>query len=146
MVASTKRTRRSHSAGNWGRNRVRAFSDPRTGIIQIEWREEGRRRTRSLGHRDWARAKGQADQFAAGFFRAQLLDGADTHAGPLAAEALVDTSGEEVKPTAGELSRRDDGDAVTRFLRAFGRSRDAGTSATPSLALRPLGIQRSKTT
>ena len=36
MVASTKRTRRSHSAGNWGRNRVRAFSDPRTGIIQIE--------------------------------------------------------------------------------------------------------------
>ena len=45
MTAGTKRSRRSYSAGEWGRNRVRIFSDPRTGLIQIEWREDGRRLT-----------------------------------------------------------------------------------------------------
>ena len=34
------------------RNRVRVFPDPKTGLFQIEWRENGRRLTRSLGHRD----------------------------------------------------------------------------------------------
>ncbi len=57
MMARTKRDRRSYSAGEWGRNRVRVFPDPKTGIFQIEWRENGRRLTRSLKHRDWARAK-----------------------------------------------------------------------------------------
>ena len=42
------------------------FPDPRTGLIQIEWREGGRRLTKSLGHRDWDRAKRQADAVAAG--------------------------------------------------------------------------------
>ncbi len=62
-----KRSRRSYGAGEWGRNWMRIFPDPRTGYFQIEWRENGRRLTRSLGHRDWARAKRQADEFAAGF-------------------------------------------------------------------------------
>ena len=70
MMARTKRSRRSYGAGEWGRNRVRIFPDPKTGIFQIEWRENGRRRTRTLKHRDWARAKRQADQFAAGFIDA----------------------------------------------------------------------------
>ncbi len=69
-MARTKRSRRSYGAGEWGRNRVRIFPDPKTGIFQIEWRENGRRLTRSLKHRDWARAKRQADQFAAGFIDA----------------------------------------------------------------------------
>ena len=63
----TKRSRRSYGAGEWGRNRVRVFPDPKTGLYQIEWRENGRRLTRSLKHRDWARAKRQADEVAAGF-------------------------------------------------------------------------------
>ena len=46
---------------------MRVFPDPKTGLLQIEWRENGRRLTRSLKHRDWARAKRQADEFAAGF-------------------------------------------------------------------------------
>ena len=66
-MARTKRSRRSYGAGEWGRNRVRIFPDPKTGNFQIEWRENGRRLTRSLGHRDWARAKRQADEAAAGF-------------------------------------------------------------------------------
>ena len=59
MMARTKRSRRSYGAGEWGRNRVRIFPDPKTGLFQIEWRENGRRLTRSLKHRDWRRAKRQ---------------------------------------------------------------------------------------
>ena len=44
MMARTKRSRRSYGAGEWGRNRVRVFPDPKTGLFQIEWREDGRRR------------------------------------------------------------------------------------------------------
>ena len=63
----TKRSRRrSYSAGERGRNRVLVFPDPGTGLIRIEWREGGRRLTKSLGHRDWDRAKRQADAVAAG--------------------------------------------------------------------------------
>ena len=65
-MARTKRSRRSYGAGEWGRNRVRVFPDPKTGLYQLEWRENGRRLTRSLGHREWVRAKRQADEFAAG--------------------------------------------------------------------------------
>ena len=53
-MARTNRRRRSYSAGEWGRNRVRVFPDPRTGIMQVEWREDGRKLRRSLRHRDWA--------------------------------------------------------------------------------------------
>ena len=48
MMARTKRVRRGYSAGEWGRNRVRVFPDPKTGLYQIEWRDNGRRLTRSL--------------------------------------------------------------------------------------------------
>ena len=41
MMARTKRDRRSYSAGEWGRNRVRVFPDPKTGLHHIEWRENG---------------------------------------------------------------------------------------------------------
>ena len=51
MMARTKRVRRSYGAGEWGRNRVRVFPDPKTGLYQIEWREEGRRLSRSLKQR-----------------------------------------------------------------------------------------------
>ena len=70
MMARTKRSRHSYGAGEWGRNRVRVFPDPKTGLFQIEWRENGRRLSRSLKHRDGARAKRQADEFAAGYARA----------------------------------------------------------------------------
>ena len=46
-MARTKRDRRAYSAGEWGRNRVRVFPDPKTGLYQIEWRENGRRLTGS---------------------------------------------------------------------------------------------------
>ena len=51
MMARTKRSQRSYAAGEWGRNRVRVFPDPKTGLFQIEWRANGRRLSRSLKHR-----------------------------------------------------------------------------------------------
>ncbi len=61
-MARTKRRRRSYGAGEWGRNRVRVFPDPKTDLFQMEWRENGRRLTRSLGHCEWVRAKRQNDK------------------------------------------------------------------------------------
>ena len=123
-MARTKRSRRSYGAGEWGRNRVRIFPDPKTGIFQIEWRENGRRRTRSLKHRDWARAKRQADQFAAGFIDAP---NGKAEAEPLTLERILDIYGEEVTPTKGEHTRRHDRAAMAMFLDCFGRDRKPET-------------------
>ena len=125
-MARTKRSRRSYGAGEWGRNRVRIFPDPKTGLFQIEWRENGRRLSRSLKHRDWRRAKRQADQFAAGFIDAP--DGkAEAKPEPLTLETLFDIYGEEVTPTKGAHSRGHDRAAMRMFLQFFGRSRDPAT-------------------
>jgi len=121
-MARTKRSRRSYGAGEWGRNRVRIFPDPKTGLFQIEWRENGQRLSRSLKHRDWRRAKRQADQFAAGFIDAP--DGkAATKPEPLTLEKLFDIYGEEVTPSKGRPSRRRDRTAMAMFLDLFGRDR-----------------------
>ncbi len=124
MMARTKRKRRSYGAGEWGRNRVRVFPDPKTGMFQIEWRDNGRRLTRSLKHRDWRRAKKQADQFAAGF-----IDAPDGNAepDPLTLDKLFEIYGEEVTPTKAEASQRADRAATRMFLGFFGRGRKPST-------------------
>ncbi len=126
MMARTKRSRRSYGAGEWGRNRVRIFPDPKTGLFQIEWRENGRRLTRSLKHRDWRRAKRQADQFAAGFIDAPNGK-AEAKPEPLTLEKLFEIYGEEVTPTKGAHSRGHDRAAMHMFLRLFGRNRNPAT-------------------
>ncbi len=123
-MARTKRSRRSYGAGEWGRNRVRVFPDPKTGLFQIEWRENGRRLTRSLGHRDWTRAKKQADEFAAGFIDAP--DG-NAEAEPLTLDKLFEIYGEEVTPAKAEASQRADRAATRMFLGFFGRGRKPST-------------------
>ena len=125
-MARTKRSRRSYGAGEWGRNRVRIFPDPKTGIFQVEWRENGRRRTRSLKHRDWARAKRQADQFAAGFIDAPNGK-ADAEPEPLTLEGLFEIYGEEVTPTKRRPSRQRDRAVMAMFLKFFGRGRRPDT-------------------
>ena len=127
MMARTKRSRRSYGAGEWGRNRVRVFPDAKTGLYQIEWRENGRRLTRSLRHRDWRRAKRQADEFAAGFVGPDLNGKAEAEPEPLRLETLFDIYGEEVTPTKGAHSRGHDRAAMRMFLRFFGRNRDPAT-------------------
>ena len=126
-MARTKRSRRAYSAGEWGRNRVRVFPDPKTGLFQIEWREDGRRLTRSLKHRDWSRAKNQADEFAAGYAGPELNGKAEAQPEPLTLETLFDIYGEEVTPTKGISSRRHDRTAAQMFLAFLGRSRHPAT-------------------
>ncbi len=126
-MARTRKGRRSYGAGEWGRNRVRVFPDPKTGLFQVEWRENGRRLTRSLGHRDWARAKRQADEFAAGFADPDLNGKAEAEPEPLTLGKLFDIYGEEVTPTKGRYSRGHDRAATRMFLRFFGRNRDPAT-------------------
>lgn len=82
-MVCARRRRQRYSAGEWARNRVRVFPDPKTGLIQIEWREDGRRRSRSLGHRDWARAERQADEVAAGRNRAHVPKAVEAEPAPL---------------------------------------------------------------
>ena len=126
-MARTKRSRRSYGAGEWGRNRVRVFSDPKTGLFQLEWRENGRRLTRSLGHREWVRAKRQADEFAAGFAVPDLNGKADAAPEPLTLGGLFDIYGEEVTPTKGKSTRERDRVVTAMFLRFFGKDRDPAT-------------------
>ena len=126
-MARTKRSRRSYGAGEWGRNRVRIFPDPKTGNFQIEWREDGRRLTRSLGHRDWVRAKKQADEFAAGFASPDLNGKPEAEPKPLTLGGLLDIYGEEVTPTKGKRTRKRDRVAGAMFLDFFGRDRDPAT-------------------
>ena len=123
MMARTKRSRRSYGAGEWGRNRVRIFPDPKTGLFQIEWRENGRRLSRSLKHRDWRRAKRQADEFAAGFAGPEIGGEAQAKPEPLTLERLFEIYGEEVTPTKGEKSRLHDRGAMRMFLDFLGPNR-----------------------
>ena len=127
MMARTRRSRRSYGAGEWGRNRVRIFPDPKTGLFQIEWRENGRRRSRSLKHRDWVRAKKQADEFAAGFASPDLNGKAEAEPEPRTLGRLFDIYGEEVTPTKGWKSRQHDRAAMRMFLGFFGRDRRPST-------------------
>ena len=127
-MARTRRRRRGYSAGEWGRNRVRVFPDPRTGVMQIEWREDGRRITRSLGHRDWAQAKRQADEVAAaGPIRPKRRHRAKAEPKPLTMKTLFDIYGEEVTPTKSEYTQKRDGTAMRLFLRFFGNDRKPAT-------------------
>ena len=127
MMARTKPIRRSYGAGEWGRNRVRVFPDPKTGLFQIEWRENGRRLTRSLKHRDWRRAKRQADEFAAGYLGPEIEGKAEAESEPLTLETLFDIYGEEVTPTKRGQSRLHDRAAMRMFLGCFGRDRKPAT-------------------
>ena len=126
-MARTKQGRRSYSAGEWGRNRVRVFPDPRTGMMQVEWREDGRKMRRSLRHRDWARAKRQADEIAAGLAEPVAKDVTEAMPEPLTLKTLFDIYGEEVTPTKAERSWKYDWGAMKMFLRFFGKHRKAAT-------------------
>ena len=126
-MARTKRSRRGYSAGEWGRNRVRIFPDPKTGMFQIEWRENGRRLTRSLKHRDWTRAKQQADEAAAGLAIYEPNGKAEPEPEPLTLGRLFDIYAEEVTPTKAVGTQQSDRTAIWMFLKFFGRDRDPST-------------------
>ena len=99
------------------------FPDPKTGIYQIEWRESGRRLTRSLKHRDWARAKRQADEVAAGLAVHEPAGKANAEPEPLTLERLFEIYGEEVTPTKAKRTQERDRVAMRMFLDLLGPHR-----------------------
>ena len=117
-MACTKQASCTYSAGEKGRNRVRVFSDPKTGMYQIQWSEGGRRRQRSLKHRDLSRAKQQADEVAAGLASYQPPE----HA-PLTLRTLFEMYLDEVTPTKGPYTQKHDRRAVRLFVAFFGNDR-----------------------
>ncbi len=74
-------------------------------------------------HRDWARAKKQADEAAAGFAVHEPAGKAEAESEPLTLGTLFDIYGEEVTPTKGKRTRERDRVASAMFLRFFGRDR-----------------------
>ena len=117
MMARTKRSRRSYGAGEWGRNRVRVLRDPKTGILQIEWRENGRRLTRSLNHGDWSRR--QADEFAARFASPDLNGKAEAPRGSPAPPAS--STATPVASASSPGSSRPSSGRDVRVLDEYGR-------------------------
>ena len=73
----------SYVTGEKGRNRVRVYADSKTGILLLEFFEHAlgsdgaKRKTVSTGHRDWDRAKRQADEMAARITRNEPAPSAD---------------------------------------------------------------------
>ena len=127
MMARTKRDRRSYSAGEWGRNRVRVFPDPKTGLYQIEWRENGCRLSRSLRHREWRRAKRQADELAADFASPAPPEEREPEPEPLTLAGLFEIYCDEVTPTKSGRAQKYDRRTMAMFLRFFGRHRKPTT-------------------
>jgi len=64
-------------------------SRPENRLFQLEWRENGRRLSRSLKHRDWPLAKRQADEFAAGLAGPDLNGKAEAEPEPLTLGILI---------------------------------------------------------
>ena len=120
-MARTKRDRRSYSAGEWGRNRVTVFADPKTGLYQH--RVAGERaqahpiaEAPRLGSREGRRGRRgprgpQAQRHGGSRARA-------THPG-----TAFEIYGEEVTPTKAKRTRGRDRVAMRMFLGFLGPRR-----------------------
>ena len=111
----------SYSTGERGRNRVRAF-ERKGGLLMLEYKDGGKRTRLSLGHRDRARAKQQADGAAADLLKVQ-----PTQQPALTLGVLFDIYGTEVTPRKSERSRAHDKTASKMFAKYFGADRVVST-------------------
>ncbi len=107
----------SYSTGEKGRNKVRAFEHA-SGILMLEFYEQGKRKRLSLGHRDKERAKQQADEAAAKLGKHQELAPEK-----LTLQTLFDIYGREVTPGKSPSVQAMDRQAATLFLGLFGEKR-----------------------
>lgn len=121
MGRSTKRW--SYSAGERGRNRVRAFEHA-SGVLMLEFYEvrhgygQPTRKRISLGHRDKAKAKAQADEAAAKLATAEPI-----RSEALTLKALFDIYLDEVTPQKAPSTRLHDKRAANLFISCFGAER-----------------------
>jgi integrase len=120
MMAPTKKKRWSYSAGERGRNRVRAFEHC-SGVLMLEFSDQGRRKRISLGHRDRNRAKEQADLAAAGLgTRETLVPG---NAPKATLETLFEKYLGEVTPRKCASSQKHDHRVLEMYRRYWGPDR-----------------------
>ncbi len=125
MARTKKDQRKTYSAGERGRNRVRVFPDRRTGLFQMEWRESGKRCQRSLGHHDWALAKKQADEFAARYVAPKPATDAEPE--PLTLRRLFEMYLGKKTPEKSAAVQRFDGAAALRLREHIGSHMQAGS-------------------
>ena len=126
-MAGTKKDQLSYTAGEKGRNRVRVFRSAKSPMIQMEWRENGKRLTPSLKHGDWEKAKRQADEFAADYVEPELRTEPEPEPEPLTLGELFDIYGEDESPEKAETTQQHDRAALEMFERYFGRDRQAAS-------------------
>ena len=118
----------SYTAGEKGRNRVRAFEDSKTGMILLEFYEgelgkpNPKRKRISTKHRDRTKAKRQADDLAAAVGRSEPPPTEE-----LTLRKLFDIYLGEVTPTKGERKQQHDRVCAEMFLRYWGRDRKVST-------------------
>ncbi len=114
----------SYSTGERGRNRVRVYQDNKTWIILAEFYEDGNRKRVSLGHRDLAKAKQQADDMAAAFGKAEKA----TPLADITLRELFDNYLRERTPDKkSKETRRHDRVSADMVLGFFGPERKAKT-------------------
>lgn len=114
-MARTRRKNWSYNEGEKGRNWVRVFEKSGRPSLQMEWREDGKRRSMSLGHADRRRAKRQASELADRF---EGMDGATRT--PITLAKLFRVYLSEVTPTKAATTQKHDQRALGRFLDHFG--------------------------
>ena len=118
----------SYVTGEKGRNRVRVFADAKTGMFLLEFYEQAlgsskpKRKCVSTGHRDWDRAKRQADEMAA-----RITQNEPAPSTELTLKTLFDNYLREVTPQKGESKRKHDERCAVMFLKFFGANRKART-------------------
>jgi integrase len=121
MSHRKQRETTSYVTGEKGKNRVRVFTDPRTGMIYLEYRDgQGRKARTACGHRDFAGAKAQADDLAA-----QLRHPNRSQVGAITLAELFDNYLREVTPTKGASKRAHDRRTAALVLDILGPARRA---------------------
>ena len=111
----------SYSTGEKGRNKVRAFEHA-SGVLMLEFYEQGKRKRLSLGHRDQERAKQQADEAAAKLGTHQKLAPEK-----LTLQTLFEIYGREVTPGKSPGVQTMDRQTAMLFLNLFGVMRSASS-------------------
>jgi integrase len=112
----------SYITGEKGRNRVRTFADPRTGLFYLEYRDgQGKKGRTALGHQDLEKAKGQADELAARLRQPKALD-----LDSISLSGLFDNYVREVTPTKSLGKQKHDRRTAQLILDVLGTSRRAG--------------------
>ena len=123
-MARTKKKGWSYSAGERGRNKVRAF-ERSSGRLTLEFSDGGKRTRISLGHKDRERAKREADEAAAKLAKAEDLRPDKPRQQTLS--ELFEMYLGEVTPRNGVRHKLYDRAASKMFMRYFRSDRVAST-------------------